>query len=1053
MPQNLTSDPSSGPGGDCAAAVDDAFEHFRICRREDGKLWELGRGSMGVTYKALDTNLESPVALKVINAVLIDRESARERFVREARAAASLHHRNVASVYHLANNSANFFYAMEFIDGETIEHLVTRAGPLPWRSALNVALQVTNALMAAYNKHLVHRDIKPANIMLVEEVGEDERIVKLIDFGLAKSLVEGDDAIFNTNTTGFLGTPLYASPEQCDDLPPDTRSDIYSLGVTVWYMLKGAPPFIGSRGKVFKQHLDSPPPFDQLPAELPDPVRALLGRMLAKERADRPQTPADLRREIDACLRQSPSPVDAPEPPAPLDDEKADETMVGATVVSNPPRVGQIYGGRYQLTQLVGEGASGKVFRAFDARQDGRVVAVKVLHPGPWLTAQAFYRLQGDIGRLRDAPHPRLIHPVCLERVHGYKYVVSEWIEGFSLADLLAGQEPLAVDGAVRLLMQALDAAEHCRAHGLRKLALGTHQILLVVSGVPAGDLAAARSRLRLPSSTWPQVSMMLDALTPQLPTVGNTAAGRQKPVKPWYVLALADLFLRMVGGTLPDAGASGEFVPSANLSEEANATLHSVWTDGSGFQTERDFCDTLFATCGLSSARVGGNEGVVRVRHPLATLPATSSPSPFQAAPAASARPVSRRESNRPVLTSPRQASAPKLGGQPTPAQAMAATPLEMVSQPPSNLSNPTDRLPKQPSVPSEEASSVVGHSDTEVDIPPSRASTNTTIDPSSGKPLSHWLGLAGFVVLLLGTTLVWSFVKSAGHTLAWIASSRQSGQKPPGSAASSLTLEAVRAAQAKAYLSKALDDAVGLTDAFDKARTFAEIAAAQAEGGDQEGSRQNFAVALSTARDMTNDFDKARALRGIADAKAQVGDIPAALSTARDIMKADYKVSALATIAVVQAKAGDQEGSRQNFAVALSTARDITGVLSRARTLAEVAVGQAKAGDVSAALSTAQDVSGAEDKASALGEIAAIQAQAGDISAALSTARDIPAVVSKTKALAGIAAAQARAGDQGSAESILSSIPRGFDKIRSYVTVAQALLKPAKVKRGPGA
>ena len=283
----------------------EAFEHYRVLRRGNGSIWELGRGAMGVTYKAIDDNLHKVVALKVINALHVDKEKSRDRFLREARAAASLNHRNVASVYHLGQNAQNFFYAMEFIDGETVDALVKRVGPLPWRDALAIVIQVTRALMAAHEKRLVHRDIKPANIMLVPELGEDVALVKLIDFGLAKTLLEENGSLVNTNSTGFVGTPLYASPEQCNEEAPDIRSDISSLGVTLWFMLTSRPPFNAPMGKVFAQHLSAPPPLEQLPENVPESVRLLLGRMLAKERADRPQTPTDLRRELEACLRQS----------------------------------------------------------------------------------------------------------------------------------------------------------------------------------------------------------------------------------------------------------------------------------------------------------------------------------------------------------------------------------------------------------------------------------------------------------------------------------------------------------------------------------------------------------------------------------------------------------------------------------------------------------------------------------------------------------------------------------------------------------------------------
>ena len=196
-------------------------------------------GAMGVTYKAEDTNLHKPVALKVINSLFLNNQTARERFIREARAAASLSHRNVATVYHLGHDEQSFFYAMEFIDGATVESVVVQHGPQPWPIALRHMLQVTRALMAAHDKYLVHRDIKPANLMLVTEAGEDELVVKVIDFGLAKSLVEVGGSMVNISGSGFVGTPLYASPEQCEEIAPDIRSDIYSLGVVLWYALTG----------------------------------------------------------------------------------------------------------------------------------------------------------------------------------------------------------------------------------------------------------------------------------------------------------------------------------------------------------------------------------------------------------------------------------------------------------------------------------------------------------------------------------------------------------------------------------------------------------------------------------------------------------------------------------------------------------------------------------------------------------------------------------------------------------------------------------------------
>ena len=221
----------------------DKFEHFVIMRHADGSLWELGRGAMGVTYKAFDTNLRSDVALKVINSQFLNSETARQRFLREARAAASLRHPNVATVFHLGNSEGGFYYAMEYVEGETVERRIQREGPLPAELALRITRQVSRALIAADRQKLVHRDIKPSNVMLVVDEEEDHLLVKVIDFGLAKSLVAAADQSVTVSMGGFVGTPHFASPEQLEEKEIDIRSDIYSLGATLWFTLTGRRSF------------------------------------------------------------------------------------------------------------------------------------------------------------------------------------------------------------------------------------------------------------------------------------------------------------------------------------------------------------------------------------------------------------------------------------------------------------------------------------------------------------------------------------------------------------------------------------------------------------------------------------------------------------------------------------------------------------------------------------------------------------------------------------------------------------------------------------------
>ena len=162
------------------------FEHYELVTGEDGKPVELGRGAMGVTYKAFDVDLHCPVTLKVINEKYLGDESTRLRFLREARAAARLRHSNVASVLHLGRTGSSYFYAMEFVEGETLENLIKRSGRLEVKLALEITTQVAAGLAAVHEQSLVHRDIKPSNIMVRVTDGAC-RTAKIIDLGLAKT--------------------------------------------------------------------------------------------------------------------------------------------------------------------------------------------------------------------------------------------------------------------------------------------------------------------------------------------------------------------------------------------------------------------------------------------------------------------------------------------------------------------------------------------------------------------------------------------------------------------------------------------------------------------------------------------------------------------------------------------------------------------------------------------------------------------------------------------------------------------------------------------------
>lgn len=301
------------------------FHHYEIeLAGEGASLRELGRGAMGVTYKARDVNLDAPVALKVVNAQLSGFAMSRERFRREARAAAQLRHPHVANVFHFGETPAGrCFYAMEFIEGETLEARVRRRGPLPAALVIEIARQVTGALIAADQRGLVHRDLKPGNLMLVNPEAGRRRpsgsaapvFVKVIDFGLAKA-AGADESELGLTQGAFVGTPEFASPEQIAGGEIDARADIFSLGVTLWFLLTGLAPFTGrSLVEIRDRQLHRPLPCSQLAeAHVPALLVALLGSMLAANPEKRPASPLALAEALESCWGEIDSRVSGSRP-------------------------------------------------------------------------------------------------------------------------------------------------------------------------------------------------------------------------------------------------------------------------------------------------------------------------------------------------------------------------------------------------------------------------------------------------------------------------------------------------------------------------------------------------------------------------------------------------------------------------------------------------------------------------------------------------------------------------------------------------------------------
>jgi serine/threonine protein kinase/Tfp pilus assembly protein PilF len=279
------------------------YAHFEVEVNADGYPVILGSGAMAVTYRARDTVLNSTVALKVISRKLAEDPIARARFLREARAAAQIHHPNVARVIHYGEQDGECFYAMELVHGETLEARVQRDGPLPLSLALEVVEQTARGLAAGEECGVIHRDLKPSNLM-IESHGSDQLLVKIIDYGIAKVVAAQAETGYQTQA-GFIGTPAFASPEQFVEAGQqqiDTRSDIYSLGITFWYLLTAQMPFAGRSIEEIRTKQAEPLPLKQLKsAHVPLECVTLLKSMLALDPAKRPQTARELLTKIHRC--------------------------------------------------------------------------------------------------------------------------------------------------------------------------------------------------------------------------------------------------------------------------------------------------------------------------------------------------------------------------------------------------------------------------------------------------------------------------------------------------------------------------------------------------------------------------------------------------------------------------------------------------------------------------------------------------------------------------------------------------------------------------------
>lgn len=302
----------------------------------------LGAGGMGLVYHAEHRVMERAVALKIIHRDLFRHPLAVERFHQEVKAAARLAHPNIVAAYDAEQAGETHFLVMEFVDGITLSRLIAKRGPLSVAHACNYARQAALGLQHAFENGMVHRDIKPQNLMLTRK-GQ----IKILDFGLARLAGESSEAAALpagklkpgiTSAGDIMGTPDYMAPEQSmDSRKADIRADIYSLGCTLYFLLTGQTPFTegSAQTKVFSHRYFQPPAVTELRDDLPAEMASVVKKMMAKDPADRYQTPAEVVKALTPFATKPPAfPLEAS---ASKETERVHTTSkVGAVKPSEP---------------------------------------------------------------------------------------------------------------------------------------------------------------------------------------------------------------------------------------------------------------------------------------------------------------------------------------------------------------------------------------------------------------------------------------------------------------------------------------------------------------------------------------------------------------------------------------------------------------------------------------------------------------------------------------------------------------------------------------------
>jgi tRNA A-37 threonylcarbamoyl transferase component Bud32 len=539
------------------------FGSYEVLPHPEGGHWLLGEGEYGKTYRAKHRFLRRNCALKIIHERHMRDDGQRARFLQEAQTAASLQHEGIAQIYDFGEQEGAFYYAMEFCEGGSLEELASRVGPMPWSQVAEFGRQIGRALACAHGSGLLHRDLKPQNIML-RDPGEPW-IAKLIDFGLVKILAKGDSdstVAVMSREGGFKGNYATASPEQTsEEVDLDERSDLFSLGVTLWWLLVGRNPFDGvSRPQLISDRLSSKSYEPELPQGLDPDARRIIAKLLEKRPDERyaraEQLLEDLRAHTASDGSSSTSTSSAGE---------------GAAVVAAEPEAAAVpvFESTFDVVSVVDETAYGKLYRCVD---------------GAGHSYSAFFPAEEVPGASLDAMRAICAEPVsypCLDLFGewtteaGQPVFIISSLEGMRLLDALKRFGP------ARLVDMApfLGRLAWCRdaLQSRSEVAVEMNPLYLRVAPRDGGDRASSWKELE-PETLRTLPRLKVDELADSSSAASATVVSSEADFAPG--VQFPALIYRLLSGIPIKHAAfftSAAYVPVSALSEDANLLLERV--------------------------------------------------------------------------------------------------------------------------------------------------------------------------------------------------------------------------------------------------------------------------------------------------------------------------------------------------------------------------------------------------------------------------------------------------------------------------------------------